>query len=382
VRRRGAERPQPRKVAARTWSASAARAANREYADRFTQENPVASRILDDPRIDPRIKALLGNFDLPAQGDAASREQILAEANSDAAKAATAAMLSMFEAMDNEQLAPAKGLKIHSEKVVSKPDGNTVNVQFIRPEGDGALPCVYYIHGGGMASMSCYLGNYRAWGKIIAAQGVAVAMIDFRNSVTPSSVPEVAPFPAGLNDCVSGVKWLAENAARLGVDPKRIVIAGESGGGNLTLATGLKLLRDGDIGRVKGLYALCPYIAGQWPLAQNPSSTENEGILLHLHNNRGALGYGIEAFEKRDPLAWPGFATAKDVKGLPPVVISVNECDPLRDEGVGFYRLLIANGQPARCRQVMGTIHGTEIFLACPEISRDTARDLAAFARE
>jgi acetyl esterase len=341
----------------------------------------MASKILDDPRIDPRIKALLGNFDLPAQGNAASREQILAEANSEAAKAATAVMLSMFEAMDTEQVAPSKGLKIHSEKVVSQPDGNTINVQFIRPEGDAALPCVYYIHGGGMASMSCYLGNYRAWGKIIAAQGVAVAMVDFRNSVTPSSVPEVAPFPAGLNDCVSGVKWLAQNAARLGVDAKRIVIAGESGGGNLTLATGLKLLRDGDIGLVKGLYALCPYIAGQWPLAQNPSSTENEGILLHLHNNRGAMGYGIAELGKRNPLAWPGFAAAADVKGLPPVVISVNECDPLRDEGVNFYRLLIANGQPARCRQVMGTIHGTEIFLACPDISRDTARDLAAFAR-
>ncbi len=340
----------------------------------------MASKILDDPRIDPRIKALLGNFDLPAQGNAASREQILAEANSEAAKAATAAMLSMFEAIDNEQVAPSKGLKIHSEKVVSQPDGNTINVQFIRPKGDAALPCVYYIHGGGMASMSCYLGNYRAWGKIIAAQGVAVAMVDFRNSVTPSSVPEVAPFPAGLNDCVSGVKWLAQNAARLGVDAKRIVIAGESGGGNLTLATALKLLRDGDIGLVKGLYALCPYIAGQWPLAQNPSSTENEGILLHLHNNRGAMGYGIAELGKRNPLAWPGFAAAADVKGLPPVVISVNECDPLRDEGVNFYRLLIANGQPARCRQVMGTIHGTEIFLACPDISRDTARDLAAFA--
>lgn len=340
----------------------------------------MASKILDDPRIDPRIKALLGNFDLPAQRNAASREQILAEANSEAAKAATAAMLSMFEAMDTEQVAPSTGLKIHREKVVSQPDGNTINMQFIRPEGDAALPCVYYIHGGGMASLSCYLGNYRAWGKIIAAQGVAVAMVDFRNSVTPSSVPEVAPFPAGLNDCVSGVKWLAQNAARLGVDAKRIVIAGESGGGNLTLATGLKLLRDGDIGLVKGLYALCPYIAGQWPLAQNPSSTENEGILLRLHNNRGAMGYGIAELGKRNPLAWPGFAAAADVKGLPPVVISVNECDPLRDEGVNFYRLLIANGQPARCRQVMGTIHGTEIFLACPDISRDTARDLAAFA--
>ena len=175
----------------------------------------MASKILDDPRIDPRIKALLGNFDLPAQGNAASREQILAEANSEAAKATTAVMLSMFEAMDTEQVAPSKGLKVHGERVVSQPDGNTINVQFIRPEGDAALPCVYYIHGGGMASMSCYLGNYRAWGKIIAAQGVAVAMVDFRNSVTPSSVPEVAPFPAGLNDCVSGVKWLALEYAKL-----------------------------------------------------------------------------------------------------------------------------------------------------------------------
>ena len=68
--------------------------------------------------------------------------------------------------------------------------------------------------------------------------------------------------------------------------------------------------------------------------------------------------------------------------GLPPTVISVNECDPLRDEGINFYRLLLAADVPARCRQVMGTMHGTEIAsILCPEISRDTAHDLAAFAR-
>jgi acetyl esterase/lipase len=206
-------------------------------------------------------------------------------------------------------------------------------------------------------------------------------MVDFRNALRPSSALEVAPFPAGLNDCVSGLKWVSRNAAALKIDPARIIIAGESGGGNLTLATGLKLKRDGDVGLIKGLYALCPYIAGKWPLPENPSSSENNGILLDLHNNRGAMAYGYEAFEARDPLAWPGFATAEDVKGLPPVVISVNECDPLRDEGVNFYRLLIHNGVSARCRQVMGTIHGTEIFPGCcPEISRDTARDIAAFA--
>jgi acetyl esterase len=242
------------------------------------------------------------------------------------------------------------------------------------------VPCVYYIHGGGMTIMSCYSGNYRAWGKIIAANGVAVAMVDFRNALVPSSAPEVAPFPAGLNDCVSGLKWVHANSAKLNIDPTRIVIAGESGGGNLTLATGLKLKRDGDVGLIKGLYALCPYIAGEWPQPQYPSSTENNEILLDLHNNRGAMGYGIEAFRARNPLAWPAFATAEDITGFPPTVISVNECDPLRDEGVSFYRLLMHNGVRARCRQVMGTIHGTEIFpTCCPDISHNTANDITNF---
>jgi acetyl esterase/lipase len=211
---------------------------------------------------------------------------------------------------------------------------------------------------------------------------VAVVMVDFRNCVSPSSVPEVAPFPAGLNDCVSGLKWTVANAARLGIDPERITVAGESGGGNLTLATGLHLKRSGELGLIRGLYALCPYIAGSWPREDLPSTTENNGILLDLHNNFGAMGYGIEAFQRRDPLAWPLFASVDDVAGFPATVISVNECDPLRDEGIAFYRLLLEAGVPARGRMVLGTMHGTEIFaMVCPEISRDTARDLAAFAR-
>jgi acetyl esterase/lipase len=207
-------------------------------------------------------------------------------------------------------------------------------------------------------------------------------MVDFRNALVASSVPEVAPFPAGLNDCVSGLQWVASHHADLGIDPARIVVAGESGGGNLTLATGLKLKRDGQLGLIQGLYALCPFIAGRWPMEENPSSVENDGILLNLHNNRWAMAYGISELDNRNPLAWPGFASEEDVRGLVPTMISVNECDPLRDEGVGFYRLLLKAGVSARCRQVMGTIHGTEIFpMACPDISRDTAASVALFAR-
>ena len=340
------------------------------------------NRITEDPRIDPRIKTLMGSFPSGELSDVKDRDALLAELNEPRAVAAREQLVAALDALDNEDVAPSTGLDIRTLEFTSSPDGNTVKIQFIRPQSAAAVPCVYYIHGGGMASMSCFDGMYRSWGRIIANQGVAVAMVDFRNCQTPSSAPEVAPFPAGLNDCVAGLKFVIAQAGDLGIDPAHVIVAGESGGGNLTLATGLKLKVDGDIGLIRGLYAMCPYIAGHWPQDRLPSSIENNGILIDLHNNRGAVGYGIEAFDARDPLAWPGFASEDDVRGLPPTVISVNECDPLRDEGIEFYRLLLRAGVPARCRQLMGTIHGTEIFsIACPDISRETAGSIAQFCR-
>jgi acetyl esterase len=343
----------------------------------------MARDIAGDIRLDPRVKAFLADDESEPQGDVDSRETLLAEANSDQARAGAEEFRQFLERFDAEEAAPSAGLRVHTEKVISQPDGNTINLQVIRPDNDGTLPCVYYIHGGGMGYLSCFDGMFRGWGKLVAANGVAVVMVDFRNAVVPSSVPEVAPFPAGLNDCVSGLKWVIANAARLAVDPGRVIVAGESGGGNLTLATGLKLKQDGELGLISGLYAMAPFIKGQWPTPDSPSSTENDGIFIHVRTNRATVGYGIDAFTERNPLAWPSFATAADVEGFPPVVISVNECDPLRDEGVNFYRMLLAAGVPARCRQVMGTMHAVETFTTvCPEISRDTARDLAAFCAD
>ena len=340
--------------------------------------------IADDPRIDPRITALFGLLpSMPPAGDVKSREEFLEEVNRPEALAEAAEAKVLLDLVDDETIAPSEGLEISTAEFTSSPDGNTIKIQLIRPQSDVALPCVYYIHGGGMQAMSCFDGLYRSWGRIIANQGVAVAMVDFRNCLTPSSAPEVEPFPAGLNDCVAGVKWLHAHADDLGIDAARIIVAGESGGGNLTLATGLKLKADGDLDLIRGLYALCPYIAGSWPQERFPSSTENNGIFLDLHNNRGAMAYGIEALEAKDPLAWPSFASEDDVRGLVPTVISVNECDPLRDEGIEFYRLLQRAEVPARCRVLLGTIHGTEVVsIVCPDISKDTAASIALFCRE
>lgn len=341
----------------------------------------------NDPRIDKRIRAVFGevDFDSVTTTNATTREEILAEQETEEAIQGKAVMEMINNSPHYKEVVTDEGLITSTKEFTSSPDGNNIKIQYIRPDTDEKLPCVYYIHGGGMMISSCFDELYAAWGRCMARQGVAVAMVDFRNAMWASSAPEIAPFPAGLNDCVSGLKWIHANAEELNIDNEQIIIAGESGGGNLTIATGLKLKQDGDIGLIKGLYALCPYIAGHWPLPENPSSEENEGILLSLHTeqefSQGALIYGIDAYKNKDPLAWPSFATADDVKGLPKTYIIVNECDPLRDEGVNFYRLLREADVDAQCRQVMGSVHGTEIFLGCIEISDETALSISNFCR-
>src|SRR5690349_13342086 len=190
-------------------------------------EEVMASMLALDPRVDPRIKAVFATFELPRPTSVASREELLAEEATDSATARAEGMKAFLDAMDKEEIAPSTGLSVRTDRFTSSPDGNSVNIQFIRPTNGKSLPCVYYIHGGGMATMSCYYGNYRAWGRMIAAQGAAVAMVDFRNAVRASSAPEVAPYPAGLNDCVAGLKWVHANAAQLGIDTARVIVARE-----------------------------------------------------------------------------------------------------------------------------------------------------------
>lgn len=343
----------------------------------------MANRIVEDPRIDPRIKAMFADMPEPRGAKMKSREDVLAAMAMMAQQTDGGGFLSVLTSPDFEALAPSQGLDIGTREVTSLPDGNTITLQIIRPQSNEPLPCVYYIHGGGMVMMSAFDPHYVAWGRMMANNGVVVVMVEFRNALVPNTNPEVAPYPAGLNDCISGLRWVLDNADELGVDASRVVVSGDSGGGNLTMAVGLAMNSAGESSRIKGLYALCPYIKGTWSDADGGSVVNNGGILLELRQDNGAVSYGIEAFEQRDPLAWPGFAEEAELKGLPPVKINVNECDPLLDEGVHLYRKLVSAGVPAQCRQAMGTIHATETFVACcPDISASLALDIAAFARD
>ncbi len=190
-------------------------------------------------------------------------------------------------------------------------------------------------------------------------------------------------FPPVSNDCASGARWVVENRSALGVST--IVISGESGGGNLSVATALKAKQDGWIDEIGGVYAQCPYVSGAYadPPAELTSLFENDGYFLDVEN-MGALAkaYDPDGVNATNPLAWPIHATAADVTGLPPHVISVNQLDPLRDEGLAYYRTLLDGGVSAVSRTVNGTCHaGDCLFLdAMPDVYRATQRDIKAFA--
>ncbi|GBG33945.1 Arylacetamide deacetylase [Hondaea fermentalgiana] len=296
-------------------------------------------------------------------------------------------------------MAKEDDLEISTDKITSEPDGNTVPICVIKPKdrsefGEGPLPCVMYIHGGGMAFNSIYNPEYFTLCKVLARQGVVVVMAEYRNTTVPTEhQSETAPFPAGLNDCYSALKWIHASKESLGID-ERIVVSGDSGGGNLTLTIALKAIRDGERYLVQhGIYPLCPYIAGQWPqdvqdngiLGTSHLNSECNQVFLNLPDNEvAAIEYSIDAFRKKDPLSWAAFATDEDIKQFPRTTIQVSELDPLRDEGILFSRRLMEAGVRATCKVLIGAVHASTA-MGCsgsvPEMTMDTLISVAGFAR-
>lgn len=254
-----------------------------------------------------------------------------------------------------------------SEELIIAPDDNRVRLRFYRPSQSlGALlPAVLYFHGGGMVILSTDNPMHTTWVEALARTGLVAILVDFRNALTPTSFD---PFPAGLNDCAAAVKWV--DAHRKELDISKVVLQGESGGGNLALATALKAKKEGWLKAVDGVCASVPYISGaynmplEWRLRELPSLVECDGYLISCSTS--ALNvrlYDPSGEHARDPLAWPFWATEEDLKRLPPHLIITSELDPLRDEGNAYYRKLRMAGVRVVGKMNLGVIHEAELFL-------------------
>ena len=339
------------------------------------------STIGTDPRSDPRMVAALaplaldGRYPQPAltvDAPLEKRRAFVAEIEEN-----TGAVLDMFA-----QSVPIFEGVTTTTTTIEGTDGNDVTLYISRPDpGDGALPCVVHLHGGAMAFLSAADIGYMRGREYLAATGLVVVGVEFRNSAGKLG-PH--PYPAGLNDCATGVRWTYANRSDLGVS--HLIVGGESGGGNLTLAVTHKAKREGWLHEIAGVYAQCPFISNRWLEQPDdlPSLKENDEYFISCLGLAlmGSI-YNPDGSHSHDATCWPLAATDAELSGLPPHIISVNELDPLRDEGLLYYRRLVRAGVPAVGRVVAGTCHGGDLILAgaMPEVYAASMRDVSGFAK-
>jgi acetyl esterase/lipase len=385
--------------------------ANVSYSQPGRLGNPDMS-LETDPRTSPNILKALRPFGLGGNVPVSKLPETWSiESLTDYVAKSDAAIGYMYESIENDLPTDANEPAVDiSEKTIKGVDNNDVKLYIYKPAGTkDPLPAVLYSHGGGMVSVPMSLifsksyflqprfksntldqvinpttaKPHRRWVQSLAVQGVVAILVDFRNAYTAAGHN---PFPAGLNDCASAAQYVAAHKADLGVSS--IVLQGESGGGNLAIATAMKANREGWVEQIDGVYGIVPYVSGayHWPrermLKELPSLIENDGYLLGVQST-GAMAYYYGPDDLENPHAWPYHATVEELRGLPPVMLDMNELDPLRDEGLVLYRKLGAAGVQVSAKVTAGVPHGASLVFRkeAPEVHNAAVRDIVAFAK-
>ena len=267
-----------------------------------------------DPRADPRMVKALARFGL-------DKPSPPIQVNRQSPRDAQLQFVSMVEVGLEAVCAavvpatPREGLT-HTKQTIRGVDGNELVLYISQPaKRTGPLPCVLHLHGGSMVALRAATPFCAAYRAELAALGSIVIGVEFRNA---GGVLGNHPFPAGLNDCTSAVRWAHANRGELGASA--IVVHGNSGGGNLCLATALKAKRDGELSMIDGVYSNAPEISGLYGGTEAegastlPSLVECDDYFLSCAAlDVEASVYDPGGAHARDPLCWPYHATLDDL---------------------------------------------------------------------
>jgi len=225
------------------------------------------------------------------------------------------------------------------------PDGE-IPIRIYTPDAPAPRPALVYFHGGGW--VVCDLDTHEVVCTAMARRaGAVVVAVDYRLA------PE-HKFPAAVTDSYAATAWVASNAEKLGIDPKRISVGGDSAGGNLAAVVSLKS-RDEDGPAIA--FQVMVYPVTDLSSYDTPSYREfGENHYLTKSEMEWFRGHYLRSMEDaRDPHASP--LLALDLSELPPALIITAECDPLRDEGQAYAKRLEYDGVPVTYTCYAGMIH-------------------------
>jgi phosphinothricin tripeptide acetyl hydrolase len=236
--------------------------------------------------------------------------------------------------------------------------------EWLRPPSAEPGRVVLYLHGGGYVIGSPRSHRHLA-AAIASAAGTSALLLDYRLA------PE-HPYPAAVDDATAAYRWLLDQA----IAPERIVIAGDSAGGGLTVAT-LLALREARVPLPAGGVCISPWVDLTCSGATYGTKADADPIVRRAGVEQMAQAY-LGATPPRTPLASPLFA---DLRGLPPLLIHVGSDEVLLDDAVQLAERARAAGVDASIEVYPRMIHVWHWFLPMLDEAQTAVDAIGRFVR-
>ncbi len=255
------------------------------------------------------------------------------------------------------------GLEVRNTEVAGR--RGAIPVRLYCPAAREKLPVMLYLHGGGFI-LGSLDSHDDVCAEIAAGAGIAVVAADYRLA------PE-HPFPAGFEDAVAVAGWLSAGGAGEGFDHTRLIVGGDSAGGNLSAALALKAHDDGGPA-IRGLVLIYPALGGDLARGSYLERAEAPGLSTADIRYYTSIYVGPEGHPAHaDKFAYPLKET--DCAGLPPAFLVACEWDPLRDDCYDWQERMRAAGGEAKVRHEPLLVHA---FLRARHMSGPAGASFAA----
>jgi epsilon-lactone hydrolase len=240
----------------------------------------------------------------------------------------------------------------------------TVPAEWVTAPGADASRVILYLHGGGYVIGS--INTHRAMaGMLSRAAASRVLLIDYRLA------PE-HPFPAAVEDSVAAYKWLVAQ----GIAPAKIVVAGDSAGGGLTVAT-LVAIRDQNLKSPAAGVCLSPWIDLEG-IGDSITSKAAEDPIVQKDGLLGMAKHYLAGKDPRTPLAAPLYA---DLAGLPPLLIQVGTSETLLDDSTRLAERARKAGVEVTYEPYEKMIHVFQIFAPMLDEGKQAIEKIGSFVR-